>query len=112
MTVEFSTFDILKVVKYHNPNKAHGHNIVSTLMLKICDESICKPLGIIFSACLQNVKFLLEWKKANVVPVFKNNKKKVKNYCPISLLPVSRKIFEKLLCDSMIKFFTESSLIS
>ena len=42
----------------------------------------------------------------------KKNKKKEKNYYPISLLPVSSKIFERLLYGSMFKFFTENSLIS
>ena len=42
----------------------------------------------------------------------KNNKHELKNYCPISLLPVSSKIFECLLYDSMFKFFTENNLIS
>ena len=73
-------------------------------MLKNCDESICKPLEIIFWSCLQNVKFPSEWKKANVVSVFKKNKKQVKNYWTISLLPVSSKIFERLLYDSMFTF--------
>ena len=59
-------------------------------MLKICDESICKPPGIIFRSCLQNRKFPSEWEKANVVPAFKkNNKQELKNYQPISVLPVS-----------------------
>ena len=35
----------------------------------------------------------------------------LKNYRPISLLPVSGKIFERLLYDSMFKFFTENNLI-
>ena len=83
-------------------------------MLKICDESICKPVGIICWSCLQNGKLPSEWKETNVVSAFnkKKNKKKVKNYCPISLLPVSSKIFERLLYGSMFKFFTENSLIS
>ena len=44
-----------------------------------------------------NGKFPSEWKKANVVPIFKKNPKKqeVKNYRSISLLPVSSKIFER-----------------
>ena len=42
----------------------------------------------------------------------KNNKQELKNYRPISLLPVSSKIFERLLYDSMFKFFTEKNLIS
>ena len=45
-------------------------------------------------------------------PCIKNNKQKVKNYRRISLLPVSNKIFESLLYDSMFTFFTENNLIS
>ena len=70
-TAEFSTNDILKIIRNLNPNKAHGHDIISIQMLKICDESICKPLRIIFRSCLENGKFPSEWKKANVVPIFK-----------------------------------------
>ena len=44
--------------------------------------------------------------------LLKNNKQEVKNYRPIYLLPVSSKIFERLLYDSMLTFFTENSLIS
>ena len=56
-------------------------------------------------------------KKPTVIPVFKKKKKKkkkqeVNNYRPISLLPVSGKIFERLICNSMFKFSTENSLIS
>ena len=40
-------------------------------MLKICSESIFKPLGISFWSCLENGKFSSEWKKANVVLVLK-----------------------------------------
>ena len=66
-TVEFSTNDILKIIRNLNPNKVHGHDMISIRMLKVCDESICKPLGITFWSCLQNGKFPSEWKKANVV---------------------------------------------
>ena len=71
--VELSTYDILKIIRNLNPNKAHGHDMIRIRMLKIYDESICKPLGIIFRSCLQNGKFPSEWKKANVVPVFKKS---------------------------------------
>ena len=36
----------------------------------------------------------------------------MKNYCPISLLPVSGKIFQRLLYDSTFKFFTKDNLVS
>ena len=70
-SVEFSTSDILKIIRNLNSNKAHGHNMISVQMLKICDESICKPIVVIFRSCLENGKFPSEWKKANVFPVFK-----------------------------------------
>ena len=81
-------------------------------MLKLCNEFICKPLGIIFRSCLENGKFPSEWKKANVVPAFKkNNKQELRNYHHISLLPFSGKISERLLYGSIFKFFTENNLI-
>ena len=55
-TVEFTTYDIFKIIRNLNPNKAHGHGMTSIPMLKICHESICKPRGIIFWSCLQNGK--------------------------------------------------------
>ena len=39
--------------------------------LNYADESICKPLEIIFKSCLSQGVFPAEWKKANVVPVYK-----------------------------------------
>ena len=54
-----------------------------------------------------------DWKKGIVVPVFKKGDKQIlKNYRPISLLPVCGKIFEKLIFNKMFKFFIEKDLIS
>ena len=86
--------------------------MISIRMLKICDEYICKPLGITFRSCLENGKFPSEWKKTSVVPVLtKNNKQELKNRRPISLLPLSCKIFERLLYYSMFKFFINNNLV-
>ena len=70
-------------------------------------------VSIIFNDCLNEGKFPHEWKKANAVPVHKKgNKKSLKNYRPISLLPICNKIFERLICNEMFTFFTENNLIS
>ena len=63
-------------------------------MLKLRGESIYKPLNLIFKSCLETGQFPSDWKKANVVPVFqKGDKQLLKNYLPISLLPIIVKIF-------------------
>ena len=112
-TINFSTDDILKIIRNLDPNKAHRHDMISIRMIKICDTSICRPLKLIFQSCLESGKFPAEWKKANVVPVHKKGDKQIlKNYRPISLLPIAGKIFERLLYDRMFEFFIANNLIS
>ena len=82
-------------------------------MLKICGDSICRPLNIIAKNFLLTGKFPLEWKKVNFVPVHKRgDKQTVINYCPVSLLPICGKILERLLYYKMLNFFLENDLIS
>ena len=105
-TIIFSKEDIYKIIKNLDPNKAHGHDMISIRMIKLCGISICKPLEIIFQNCLRSGKFPSEWKKANVVPTFKKGDKQcIKNYRPVSLLPVCGKVFERLLYNNMFSFF-------
>ena len=62
-------------------------------MIKLCANSICKPLSIIFNDCLKEGKFPSDWKKADFVPVHKKGDKPcLKNYRPISLLPICSKL--------------------
>ena len=112
-TIDFSADDILKIIRNLDPNEAHGHDMISIQMIKTCDTSICRPLKLIFQACLESGKSPNEWKKANMVPIHKKGDKQIlKNYRPISLLPIAGKIFERLLYDRMFEFFIANNLIS
>ena len=76
-------------------------------MLQLCGNLICKPLELIFQQAMKSGSFPSEWKKGNVVPIqIKDDKHCLKNYRPISLLPICGKIFEKLIFNGMFKFFT------
>ena len=109
----FASDDILKIIKNLDPNKAHSHDIISTRMVKLCDASLCKLLELIFKSCLESAKFPLEWKKANVALAHKTGDKQIlENYRPISLLPITGKIFERILYNNMFEFFTKNYLIS
>ena len=43
-TVTFTSDDIAKLIQNLDPSKAHGHDMLSIRMLKLCRKSICKPL--------------------------------------------------------------------
>ena len=96
-----------------NHNKAHGWDGISIRMIKICDESIAYPLKIIFDTALKSGIFPEKWKKANIIPVHKKEKKNIlKNYRPISLLPVCGKIFEKCIYNSIYSYFESNNILS
>ena len=112
-TVKFVNNDILKIIQNLNPNKAHGYDKISIRMLKICVNSLCMPLELIFNDCLANGIYPSDWKKGNIVPLHKKNgKQRLNNYRPISLLPIYSKIFEQLIFNEMFGFFIENDLIS
>ena len=52
------------------------------------------------------------WKLGNVAPIFKNgNRQLIKNYRPISLLPVRGNILEKMISDNLYIFLHTGNLI-
>ena len=102
---------ILALIRALTINKAHGWDNISIQMIKICDESLVKPLMKVYQNSLDSCIFPSKWKKANVVPVYKNKGDKcVKNYRPMSLLPIFGKIFEKCIFDSVYTYFENNNL--
>ena len=51
--------------------------------------------------------------KANVVPVHKKRDKQIlKNYWPVSLLPICENFFERLIYNNLFEYFIENDLTS
>ena len=112
-SINFSQDDILKITQNLNPNKAHGPDKISIRMIKICDKLLCKPSEMIFKSCFIKGKYPSVWKKANVVPVHKKeNRQSLKNYRPISVLPILGKFFERIIYNNIFEYLTTSKLIS
>ena len=84
--------EILNLIRKLNPNKATGSDGISGQMLLLCDNSVVLPLKIIFQNILDESTYPDLWKLANVTPIHKKEDKQlVKNYRPISLLPICGK---------------------
>ena len=75
--VTFLVREIGKIIQNLDSNKAHGHNNLSIRMLKICADSICVPLEMIFKQALLTGVFSSEWKKVILFPFTKRMKNKI-----------------------------------
>ena len=81
----FNNVDIFKIIKSLNVNEAHGHDDISVGMIKLCSQSIAKPLSVL----MDNGNFPDVWKKFNIIPVHeKGGKQIINNYRPASRLPI------------------------
>ena len=56
-SISFSSNDISRIIRDLDPTKAHGHDMISIGMFKICGESISKLLEIIFKPCIEKGQF-------------------------------------------------------
>ena len=111
--ITFHDCDILSLLRNIDPNKSNGPDMITGKMIGLCDDSIVLPLQIIFTNILRTSTFPNSWKLANVTPVFKKNDKQlIKNYRPISLLPLISKIFEKLLFNKIYEHLSDNNLIT
>ena len=101
--------DMLLLIKNLDSSKSNS----SIKMIKICGESITVPLKMIFEQSLKERKLPEVWKKANIVPVHKKEDKNlIKNYCPVSLLPVFSKIYERFIYNALCNYFKDNKLFT
>ena len=112
-SLDFNEDEILKIIRALNIHKAHGHDDISIRMIKICDKSLLKPLTILFQNSTKSSCYPVIWKRSNIIPVHKKNDKQlVKNYRPISPLPIFGKIFEKIIFDRLYNFLLQEELLN
>ena len=82
-------------------------------MIKIFGQSISYLLTRIFIDSLQEGIFPESWKKANIVPVNKKeNKILIRNYRPISLLPIFGIIIEQFIFNNLFNHFIKNDLFT
>ena len=94
-------------LKTINVNKAEGPDGIPGRLLKECAEQISHSLTKLFNKSLRIGKVPLEWKLANIIPLFKNSTKgHLENYWPISLLSLISKILERCILKRLLPVIT------
>ena len=90
---------VKKVIMNLDLPKASGPHCIPVVVLKNYEPELSYILGGLFNKCLKESYFPDSWKVSSVVPVFKNvwERSTAKIYCPVILLSVVSKVFEKLV---------------
>ena len=85
-------------------SKASGPECIPVVLVENCEQKRSYILAEFFNKCVKESCFQDCWKVSSVVPVFKNVRKRsaAKNYCPVSLLSVVSKVFEKLVNNRIV----------
>lgn len=94
-------------------SKAVGPDGISPHLLRQCCMELAPVYATLFNSCLQQHYWPKLWKIARVVPVHKKGgKNSVKNYRPVSLLPIPSKVFEDFLVTSIKGHLEQHHLLS
>ena len=105
---------VRKFVMNLDLSEASGPNCIPVVVLKNCEPELSYILAELFNKCLKESCFPDCWKVSSVVPVFKNvgERSTAKNYCPVSLLSVISKVFEKLVNNRIVDHLEKCGLFS
>ena len=105
--------EILTIVQSLEPSKSCGYDEINVNLLKKIIFYIVSPLNHVFNLSFTSGIFPDAMKIAKVIPVFKkDDPAEIKNYRPISLLPILSKVLEKLAYKRLYKFLTDNNLLN
>ena len=105
---------VKKAITNLDSSKASGPDSIPVVVLKNCEPELSYILAKLFNNCLKEPCFPDCGKVSLVVPVFKNigERSTAKSYCPVSLLSVVSKVFEKLVNNRIVDHLEKYGLFS
>ena len=112
-TVFFREGKIREKISNLKNGSAPGPDGIGTEILKETAHIVAVPIKLIFEKSLREEKCPPDWKKANVIPIYKKGAKgKAENYRPVSLTSIVSKIMESIIKDELNSHLEINNLIS
>ncbi len=105
--------EIHKIMEEVEERKAIGPDGVSGFILKECRNQLVEPAYDIIKCSVSTGKVPKEWRRAEVVPIYKSRKKEEPlNYRPVSLTSIVCKIREKVIKKQWTNFLEKHNIIA
>ena len=105
--------EVSNIIKLLKPKSSSGHDGMSAKLLKRIFTGITAPIVFITNLSLSTGIVPIAMKQAKVVPIFKNSgsKEDMKNYRPVSLLPVLSKVLERIVYNRLFEYLVKHKLL-
>ena len=103
---------VTKLLSNLNPNKAMGPDGLHPRILKQLANVISPILRLIFQKSIDTGEVPLDWKKANVAPIFKKGMRyDAANYRPVSLTCVCSKLLEHIVTKHILTHLENNNIL-
>ena len=113
MPDEITYNDVLNRLQKLDQNKSCGPDNLHPALLKNSSDAFALPLTLIFRKSLASSKLPLQFRSANVTPLYKKGDKTIAaNYRPVSLTSVPCKILEGIIRHKIEKYFYDNNLLA
>nr|XP_054757211.1 cylicin-1-like [Lytechinus pictus] len=102
--IDVSPAGVYKLLHDLNPHKASGPDMIPARLLKELALELTPIFVHFYQASLNQGTIPEDWKKGNIVPVFKKGDRSLpENYRPVSLTSIVCKTLEHIVCSSFMK---------
>ena len=100
------------LIRKMKAKRSFSHDYMSNFALKAVRQPLLKPLAHIISLSLKLGHVPKDWKKAKLIPIYKNKgeKDEMNNYRGISILPTFSKLVERIVANRVYKHFSDNNL--